>query len=186
MKKIFTFIFFLISMISFSENKNITTINTLKMFVNEKTFVNKKATEKSYELFYSLPETLKKVMVEPKTHKGEIFIYKDNIKIVYLPIFEQTIRDENSQEENFIAETIKFFQENYKKNSSFRKIYDNEKSFKVNNKNLSFEIIKMDKIDGYRLPTYLKIYENNILLAELKLSKIKINEEIPESEFEIK
>ncbi|WP_300361751.1 hypothetical protein [Fusobacterium sp.] len=186
MKKIFTFMYFLISIVSFSENKNITLIDTLKMFVNEKTYVNKKSNEKSYDLIYLLPKTLKKVMVEPKSHRGEIFIYKDSTKIVYLPIFDQITREENSQEENFIVETIRFFQENYKKNSSFRKVYDNEKSFRVSKKNLTFEILKMENIDGYRLPTYLKIYEDNILLAELKLSKIKVNEKIPGSEFEIK
>lgn len=186
MKKFFVFIYFLISIVSFSEDKNITLINTLKMIVNEKTYVNNKSTEKTYELVYLLPKTLKKVMVEPKSHKGEIFIYKDKTKIIYLPIFDQITREENSQEENFIVETIRFFQENYKKNNSFRKIYENEKSFRVSKENLKFEILKMEKVDGYKLPVYLKIYENDILLAELRLSEIKINEKISESEFDIK
>lgn len=74
MKKIITFIFFLMTIVSFGEDKNITLIKNLKLLVNEKTFVNNKATAKSYEVTYSLPDTLKKVMTEPKSHKGEIFI----------------------------------------------------------------------------------------------------------------
>ena len=58
MKKIITFIFFLMTVISFSEDKNITLIKNLKLSVNEKTFVNNKATSKVYELTYSLPDTL--------------------------------------------------------------------------------------------------------------------------------
>ena len=95
MKKIITFIFFLMTIVSFSEDKNITLIKNLKLLVNEKTFVNNKATSKSYEVTYSLPDTLKKVMTEPKSHKGEIFIYKDNTKTVYLPIFDQVIKEDN-------------------------------------------------------------------------------------------
>ena len=125
-------------------------------------------------------------MVEPKSHKGEIFIYKDNSKTVYLPIFDQVIKEEDIDEENFLVETIKYFQENYKKSSSFRKIYDTEKNFTVKKENLVFEILKMGEFDGYRLPVHLKIYDGKILLAELKISDIKVNINISESEFQIK
>lgn len=186
MKKIVTLIFFLISLLSFGIEKNLLSIKTLKLSVNEKTFSNNKTIEKSYDLVYSLPNTLKKVIKEPKTHKGEIFIYKDNIKLIYLPIFDQVTKEENVQEENFLVETIKFFQENYKNNKSFKEIYDNKKNFRIKKENLEFEILKMTETDGYRLPNHFKIYEGKNLLAELKVFDIKVNEKILESEFEIK
>lgn len=186
MKKIITFIFFLMTIVSFSEDKNITLIKNLKLLVNEKTFVNNKATAKSYEVTYSLPDTLKKVMTEPKSHKGEIFIYKDNTKTVYLPIFDQVIKEDNIDEENFLVETIKYFQENYKKSENFRKIYNLEKSFTVKKDNLVFDILKMGEFDGYRLPIHLKVFDGKILLAELKISDVIVNSQIKESEFEIK
>lgn len=186
MKKIITFIFFLMTIISFGEEKNITFVKSLKLLVNEKTFVNSKTSVKSYELTYSLPNTLKKVMTEPKSHKGEIFIYKDNTKTVYLPIFDQVIKEDNIDEENFLVETIKYFQDNYKKSENFRKIYNSEKSFSVKKDNLVFDILKMEEFDGYRLPTHLKVFDGKILLAELKISDVMVNIQIKESEFEIK
>lgn len=186
MKKIIAFTFFLITIITFSKDKNITSIKTLKLLVNEKTFVNNKATSKTYEVFYSLPDTLKKVMIEPKSHKGEIFIYKNNSKIVYLPIFDQIIKEEDVVEENFLVETIKYFQENYNKSQSFRKIYDKENSFEVKKENLIFNILSMGEFDGFRLPTHIKVLDGKILLAELKISNVNVNTQILESEFEIK
>ncbi|NME36114.1 MULTISPECIES: hypothetical protein [Fusobacterium] len=187
MKRVITLLFFIfISIFSFSEeSKDINTIKTLKMIVNEKSFNNNKSNEKTYDILYRLPNVLKKTMLEPKSHKGEIFLYKDNKKIVYLPIFDQVIEENNIEEENYIVDTITFFQKKYKDDSEFKKLYNTKNKFQVKKENLNLDILKMENIDGYKLPVEIKIYDKNILIAHLKLSNIVINKNISESEFKI-
>ncbi|WP_027128829.1 hypothetical protein [Fusobacterium perfoetens] len=187
MKRVITLLFFIfISVFSFSEDyRDINNIKTLKMLVNEKNFNNNKSTEKTYDILYKLPNMLKKTMLEPKSHKGEIFIYKDNKKIVYLPIFNQLIEENNVEEENYIVDTITFFQKKYKNDSEFKKIYNTKNKFQVKKENLNLNILKMENIEGYRLPVEIKIYDKDILIAHLKLSNITINKNISESEFKI-
>ncbi len=186
MKKTITFflIFISLTFTSFA-SKDINEIKTLRMSIKEIGYMTNKKIEKAYNIVYSSPSSIKKIMLEPKSHKGETFIYKDGTKTVYLPIFNKTYIEEDSSDEHVMIDLFRFFQDNYKKNKEFKKFYSTKNSFKVKKENLNIEIIKMSEINDFRIPTKLKIYDGEILLLDLSVNYAKVNDIVPESEFSL-
>ena len=80
MKKIILAIFFALCSFSFAEVKNISDIKSLDLIVREKTFINKRSEEKVYNIKYVVPNLLRKEMLEPQSHRGEVFVYADDTK----------------------------------------------------------------------------------------------------------
>ncbi|MDP0493193.1 MAG: hypothetical protein Q7K48_02615 [Fusobacterium sp. JB021] len=179
------FLFFTIFSFSFSKYNDINNIKDLTITVHEATMQGRKKTNKTYLIKYSLPDKLRKEMLEPKSHKGEIFIYKNNKKITYLPIFDEKIIDDASVDENMISEFITLFQRTYKKNDSFKEKYNNSKNLLVKKDNLNIKILKFKVFSNYRMPVEMEIYDNDIFIGELKFSNVKINSGINKSEFDI-
>lgn len=186
MKKILFFIFLLMFSMSFSkENKinNISEIKTLELVVNEETFINTKSEKKLYTLKYVVPNFLKKEMIEPKSHKGEIFVYNNGIKETYLPIFDEVIRDEKAPEENFVIDTISLLQNKDKNDKSFRKLYNSGKNIQIRNNKILIKLENMVLVKNCYMPSQIRIFEGDSLIGKLMISDIKINEKIDEKEF---
>ncbi|MFK4784875.1 hypothetical protein [Fusobacterium sp. MFO224] len=185
MIKKFIILFFIIFSFSFSNYNDINDINDLTMTVHESTIQGSKKINKVYLIKYKLPDKLRKEMLEPKSHKGEIFIYKNDKKITYLPIFDEKIIDEASVDENIVSEFIKLFQKTYKKNPTFREKYNNSKKLLVKKDNLNIKILKFDIFSNYRMPVEMEIYDGDIFVGELKFYNVNINSGIKKSEFDI-
>ena len=185
MKKFILAIFFIISSFGFAEVKNISEIKTLNLIVKEKTFFNKRSDEKVYNIKYVVPNLMRKEMLEPKSHRGEIFVYADDTKKTYLPVFEQVMEDKAKPEENLIIDTIVLLQNKDRKDEKFRKLYNSGKLVRIRNDNVIIEPQKMELIDNYYIPTFIKIFDEETLVAELKIENVKINKEIDRKEFEL-
>lgn len=188
MKKIIVMIFLLLTSLCTAASgkvKNISDIKTLDLIVKEKTFINKKSQEKVYNIKYVIPNLMKKKILEPKSHKGEIFVYVDDTKKTYLPIFEQVIEEEALPEENFVIDTIKLLQNKDRKDENFRKLYNSGKLVRIRNDNITIEPVKTELINGYYIPVLIKVFDGDIVVAELTLKDVKINEKIERKEFEL-
>lgn len=191
MKKLILSLLFLICSLSFAETskdvqiKNISDIKTLDLIVQEKTFLNKKSDEKVYNIKYVIPNMMRKEMLEPQSHKGEIFVYVDDTKKSYLPIFEQVLEDEAQPEENLIIDTIVLLQNKDRKDEKFRKLYNSGKLVRIRNDNITIEPKKTELIDGYYIPVSMKILDGDTVVAELTLKDVKINQKIDRKEFEL-
>lgn len=178
-------LFFIIFTFSFSKYNDITNIKNLSMKVEETTIQKKEKTKKTYLIKYLLPDKLKKEMLEPKSHRGEIFIYKNNKKITYLPIFDEKIEEQASIDENMISEFIKLFQRTYDKSSSFKEKYNTSKNLIIKKDNLNIKILKFNVFSNYRIPIEMEIYDNDIFVGTLKFSNVIINSGISKKEFDI-
>lgn len=187
MKKLILFMFLMVFSFSFSQKKieNISGIKTLELVVKEKSFYNNKSENKVYKLKYIVPNIMKKEMMEPESHKGEIFIYKDGIKKTYLPIFDEVLEDEKAPEENFVVETISLLQEKDKEDKKFRKLYNSGKDIQIRNKNITIRLGNLKLIKNYYIPTNIEIYDNDELAGKLIILDAKVNKKIDEKEFEI-
>lgn len=185
MKKIILSIFFVIFSFGFAKVNNISEIKTLDLIVQEKTFFSNKSEEKVYNIKYVIPNLMKKEMLEPKSHAGEIFVYANDVKKTYLPIFDQVIEDKALPEENLIIDTIALLQDKDKKDENFRKLYNSGKLVRIKNKNVTIEPKKTQLIDGYYIPVSIEIYDGDILAATLTLKNVKINQNIDRKEFEL-
>ena len=191
MKKLILSLLFLICSLSFADTskdvqvKNISDIKTLDLIVQEKTFLNKKSDEKVYNIKYIIPNMMRKEMLEPQSHKGEIFVYVDDTKKSYLPIFEQVLEDEAQPEENLIIDTIILLQNKDRKDEKFRKLYNSGKLVRIRNDNITIEPKKTELIDGYYIPVSMKILDGDTVVAELTLRDVKINQKIDRKEFEL-
>lgn len=185
MKKLILAVFFMIFSLGFAEVKNISDIKTLDLIVREKTFFNKKSEEKVYSIKYVVPNLMRKEMLEPKSHQGEIFVYADDTKKTYLPVFDEVHEDKAQLEENLIIDTIVLLQNKDRKDEKFRKLYNSGKLVRIRNDNVRIEPQKMELIENYYIPVFIKIFDGDTLIAELKIENVKINREISKKEFEL-
>lgn len=185
MKKLILAVFFMIFSLGFAEVKNISDIKTLDLIVREKTFFNKKSEEKVYSIKYVVPNLMRKEMLEPKSHQGEIFVYADDTKKTYLPVFDEVHEDKAQPEENLIIDTIVLLQNKDRKDEKFRKLYNSGKLVRIRNDNVRIEPQKMELIENYYIPVFIKIFDGDTLIAELKIENVKINREISKKEFEL-
>ena len=106
-KIVFLLIFLINSLFIFSEEKSISTIKTLTMKVEETILLNGQKKKSEYTLKFIKPNFLRKDVISPELNKGEIYIYNDGKKIVYLPLFDQ-VSEEESKEGTEILETINY------------------------------------------------------------------------------
>lgn len=186
MKKIIVVMFFIIFSFSIGRNiKNISEIKTLDIMVKEKSFFNKESQEKKYNLKYIVPNIIKKEFIEPESHRGEIFIYKNGIKKIYLPIFEEVIEDKESTDENSFVEIISFLQKKDKESKKFRNLYNSGKEIFIKNKNLKIKLKELKLIKNFYIPTVIEIFDKDALIGKLAIYNISINKSIDKKEFDI-
>lgn len=188
MKKLLLFIFLIVSSLTFSEKrkiKNISEIKTLELMVSEKSFINGREENKVYSLKYVVPDKMKKEMISPSSHKGEIFIYKNGVKKTYLPIFDEVLEDKKAPEENFVIDTISLLQRRDKTDKSFRRLYNSGRNLQIKDRDIVIMLEDMNVVSDYYIPNKIRVFENNSLIGELNISNIEINKTINEEEFEI-
>ncbi len=178
MKRILIISLFIFSSF-FSYGAELNQIRNLTTKVSESLKINGKEKKSKYNLFYIFPNFMRKEIIEPKFNKGEIYIYNQDKKIVYLPLFEQTTEEEIKDNENDILNTIKFILNKEKEDEKFKNDYYSKKVENIVLENNT--LIKIDKLkmfNGYLLPTIFKIYDGDILVAELKIENYEVNSDI--------
>lgn len=187
MKKIISIIFIMSCFILSAKEKPLHTLNNISFKVEEATTLEGGKRELTYEIVMEFPDKMKKTVISPEINKGEIYLYTQGEKSVYLPFFNQVEKSEISPEENRVLEFIKALMEMEKNNKSFRENYYKNLNQKI--KLASGEIIDIKsrkKSEGYLLPDKIDIFSEDIKVSTLKLSDFKSNIQIDEDEFKIK
>lgn len=196
MKKIILILLFLILCLNIYSN-DFKKIDTFNMTINEKRNINNKLKEKKYVLKSILPDIILQEIISPKVNQGEKHLYKNNKKIVYIPMFDQKIEEDYSQEENYIIKLIKDLKEvDFDKHENGEVVFDN-KIIKIDIESLTIEEIvynETEKVvfenytmtkEGISFPFFIKVYDGENVISELIIESIDINVEFSETEFDI-
>lgn len=196
MKKIILILLFLILCLNIYSN-DFKKIDTFNMTINEKRNINNKLKEKKYVLKSILPDIILQEIISPKVNQGEKHLYKNNKKIVYIPMFDQKIEEDYSQEENYIIKLIKDLKKvDFDKHENGEVIFDN-KIIKIDIESLTIEEIvynETEKVvfenytmtkEGISFPFFIKVYDGENVISELIIESIDINVEFSETEFDI-
>lgn len=187
MKKIIFLIFLTLSFIIYGQEKTLHTLKNISFQVEESTTLNGNKRELVYEVIIDFPNKMKKILISPEINKGEIYLYIDGEKTVYLPFFNQIEKSEISPEENRVLEFIKTLMELEKNDENFRKNYYRNINQKINLASGEVVDIKSKrKSDGYLLPEKIEVFSGDIQISALKLSKFKNDIQFREDEFKIK
>ena len=171
--------FFLFSITIFASVKSLGEIQTLVINIEETTYINKKVKTSEYILKFVKPNKIRKEIISPDLNKGEIYIYKNNEKIVYLPLFEQVTKEEVNSDENDVVNAINYILDIETKDSKLSKEYYSGKlkTLTLENGN-KIGIGKLIKIDGYLLPQDCTIYDGDLEIAKLKIKEYKNNVDV--------
>lgn len=168
-------------------NKKVSTLTSLKFNVEEKSRVDNKEVVTDYVLSIELPKILKKEMLAPKDKKGEIYIYEDGFKTIFLPFFNQTIREKSDENEMKILNFINKIVELDKNDKNFkRKYYLKEyREFEISN---SWKIVIKDFqiVENYLIPEVLVVYSGTTYVSTLKLSNVEVNPSFKKEDFILK
>ncbi len=195
MKKLLISMLVFVSCIAYGNDFN--KIKTFKMQIKETRQLNNTAKEKKYTLKAILPNLIVKEIILPHINEGEKYIYRNNKKIVYIPMFDQRIEEEISEEENYIIKLISDLKE-----VDFEKVDNNQfiyggKLFVINEKEKCIEEIvysDSEKVifseykklnDKIKFPHKIEVYDGKNVISELIIEKVEINLELADDEFEI-
>ena len=184
MKKLLILLFLLMTTLTLSKEKSISDIKTLEFLTKEEIILNKENRKTEYNIKFQIPDKIKKEIVIPELNKGEIYIYNQNEKIVYLPLFGQVTHEKVNADENRIIKVINYIFEQEKENEDFRKKYYASKIGELileDGVKIRFE--KFSKVDGYLLPVCFEIYDKDIKIGDIKIEKYKINPNFSKEEF---
>lgn len=171
MEKIKYFLLFLIiSLITFG--KSIDSIKDITFEVEEKLYMNNDTKKSEYVIKYIKPDFIRKEVLKPELNKGEIYIYSEGKKIVYLPLFDQISEGNIVDEEDSILETLNYI------------IKEQElKEGALTLKNgITLKLEKLRKNSGYTLPENITVYDGDIKVANLKIKNYKINSNLNREE----
>lgn len=179
---------FLVSCLSiFGANKDLSSIKDLKAYVIEKTDINNKEIEKRYNIKLILPDLLMKTMEYPEINKGEIYLYKNEKRYVYLPIFDEVDEDNSDEDTNYFLNTMNFIVNKAKNDKKFRDNYSQGKVKKLILKgDIEIKLLKYKNIDGYLLPERIEVFNGNVKLGVLTFENIVVNSRLKKGEFQIK
>ncbi|MGL4307360.1 MAG: LolA family protein [Cetobacterium sp.] len=152
----------------------------------ENTAINNRKIEKKYNIQLIIPNLLKKEMVFPEMNKGEIYLYKDGKRYVYLPIFNEVSEDRSDSDTNNFLNIMNYIIKETKENKEFRKNYYEGKIKKLSLKdNIIVNLLEYKSIEGYLLPTKIDVYSGKEKMGTLIFSNIKINQNLKEDDFKI-
>lgn len=182
MKKILLFIFFLVS--SFIFAKDITTVRNFNFQVEEINFTNKSLV--SYDVVLELPNKFKKTIISPDLNKGEQYLYVENKKTIYLPLFNQIKIVDIDEDENLYIKAINNIINRYKNDRVFKNKYSRKENFKIKLRE-DIDVLLADYIlfDDIILPSKLIFYNKDIKALEMKIKYISINSNINDKTFKI-
>lgn len=185
-KRLITVFFLMITTLSFAKEKSISDIKTLEFITKESIFLNQENRKTEYNIKFQIPDKIKKEIILPELNKGEVYIYGNGEKIVYLPLFEQISHEKVSSDENRIIQVINYIFEQEKTNADFNKKYYSSKIGELMLKDgIKIKFEKFKKIDGYLLPIAFKIYDKDIKIGDIEIVEYKINPIFSNEEFKI-
>lgn len=177
MRRVILIIFVLCSV--FAYGKELSQIENITMVLKEQISLNGEKKSSKYKLYYIKPDFIRKDMLEPEFNRGEIYIYTQDKKIVYLPLFQQVTEEKIDKNENEVLDTINFILDKVRDDEQFKKEYYSQKIKKIELENKSRIVIdKFKRYEGYLLPTTFKIYDGDILLVVVEVESYKINSDI--------
>lgn len=190
MKRVF-FIFLFFCNVLFSESnsdiKTLSSIKTLKLYAKEKFNDGKNKRVAEYYLSIELPNKMKKVQHLPEINRGEIYIYSNDEKIVYLPFFNEISKSKIPKEESNIMNYLNKIIELEKKDSKFKEEYNSKDSVILKiDKNEKLVLNNIKNIDGVRVPTLIEVYTEENKILEIVLENIVFNYKFEKDEFQIK
>lgn len=180
-------IFILCSCASFAGVQSLTNIKSLKVEIQETTYVNNKTKKSEYNLEFVKPDKFRKDVISPEMNKGEIYIYVGNEKTVYLPFFDQVTKETTDSEENDIISAINYILNIENRDPEFsQKYYTKKLKYLKLDNGSKIEISNLKTVDNYLLPFTFDIYEGDSKMATLKIKKYSINPSISDEEFKLK
>lgn len=180
-------LFFSCFILSFSKPTSLSEIKTMNFIVKEEVKTNNDVKTKIYNVKYVLPDRLKKEIIYPEMNKGEIYIYSQGKKFVYLPFFNEVTEEKGDIEGDYIANIVTKIRNREKTDKVFKEKYNRgeitEMAFEGN---LKTRFKKFQRINGYTIPVEVEIYDNNQMVAKISLSQISLNTPVNSQEFIIK
>lgn len=180
-------VFFLSFLTMFGQVKSLESIKDIQLDVVEKVVLENKPREKEYQIKLILPNLLLKKITAPKLNAGEIYLYKDGKRFVYLPIFDEITEEKSDKDTNYFLDTIKVLINKEKNDPKFKASYaKGEIKTLTYESGLKTNLLKYEKVDGYLLPTLIDVYDGQIKVATLVLKNIKINGGLKSKDFDIK
>lgn len=180
-------VFLIFSCILFGkEYKPLEQVKKFSFEVAEVNYIGKKQKKILYFVQMSLPNIFKKEILFPDLNKGEIYLYKENMKTVYLPIFEQKKTMRLEKEELQVLDVIKMLAKQLSTDLAFRKEYYSKKNVEfILNENYKVIIQSYSDINQYLFPKKWLLEEKGQKILELTLSKIEINPNFTEEDFQV-
>lgn len=186
MKKIILGLFIVINSLILATGKSISEIKNLSFEVTEISFVNGEKREQRYEIVLELPGKMKKTVLAPQMNRGEIYLYADEEKTVFLPFFNQIQKSKISQEENRILEFINTVISKEKNDKNFKEnYYLKENQYLTLNSGEKIFIDRKEEFEGFLLPKKVRIHSGEVTVADLELKNIKVNNKLEKTVFEI-
>jgi len=187
MKKIIvSMLLCVLSIVSVAQMKTVSSIESFKFDAREVTIVNNKKRVKEYKVSAQLPDLIRKEITFPAENKGEVYLYKKDKKIVYLPLFEQSYEEDLDNEENYIIKVIKDLKEKEKADPVFKEDFYAGRIKEISYENgLRIQFDKLDRISGYYFPVKIRVYDGNSLISEVVIKNVQVNIPLGKEEFEI-
>ena len=171
MEKIKYFLLFLIiSLITFG--KSIDSIKDITFEVEEKLYMNNDTKKSEYVIKYIKPDFIRKEVLKPELNKGEIYIYSEGKKIVYLPLFDQISEESIVNREDNTLESLNYIMKE-------KELKDGEMTLK---NGITLKLEKLKKVSGYTLPESWTIYDGKIKVASLKIKNYRIDSNLNREE----
>lgn len=184
MKFIKIMMFLVFSIVSFGNVKKLSTIKSMDILINETIYTNNREKQSLYDLKFIKPDKVRKEILSPSMNKGEIYIYRGNEKIVYLPIFDEITKEINTDDENDILESLNYIINLEKNNEKFSKNYYLKKPIEiVLKKGTRVRLKDLKEKNNYLLPYKFEIYDGDMKIATLDIKNYEINPKISEKEF---
>lgn len=182
MKKILLLISFLFS--TFILAKDITVVKNFHFQIEEKNLTNKSLL--SYDVILELPNKFKKTIISPELNKGEQYLYINNKKTIYLPLFNQIKTVDIDEDENLYIKAINNIINRYKNDKVFKIKYSNKENFKIKlREDVDVLLSEYTLFKDVLLPSKLVFYNKDIKVLEMKIEYIDINSNINDTVFEI-
>lgn len=187
MKKIIVSILLcILSIVSMAQLKTVSSIESFRFDAREITIVNNRKRIKEYKVVADLPDHIRKEITFPKENQGEVYIYKGDKKIVYLPLFEQSYEEQLDNEENYIIKVLKDLKEKEQADPQFKQDFYAGKVTEISYENgLKINFDKLERVSGYYFPVKISVYDGGALISEVVIKNVIVNPSIGKDEFEI-
>lgn len=172
-KKILIFIVTTVTILA--TNKKLDTIKDITSTITEKQYINGKEKTKKYNVEYIVEDYLRKKIISPEINKGEIYLYNGKEALIYIPLFDEIIKNNNKEVSNFLN-IIKTLKKKEKTDIIFIKNYNGKKVIDLKDKSGYIVRLKRYKvINEYLLPVEIEIFDEKDKVVSLILNNIKVN-----------